>query len=46
MDTDEVIDVLTNRCNAQRATIREEYKSKIFIDLRLNQGLDRTTLLL
>ena len=28
MDTDEVIDVLSNRCNSQRAEIREEYKSK------------------
>jgi len=26
-DTDEIIDVLTNRCNSQRAEIRENYKS-------------------
>jgi len=33
MDTDEVIEVLTNRCNSQRATIREEYKSLYGEDL-------------
>ena len=27
-DTDEIIDVLTNRCNSQRAEIRENYKSE------------------
>merc|ERR1711970_985229 len=33
MDTDEVIDVLSNRCNSQRAEIREEYKNLYGEDL-------------
>jgi len=33
MDTDEVIDVLSNRCNTQRAEIREEYNNLYGEDL-------------